>query len=143
MTRFVAEFYGGHGPTTTAIDAPNVEAARAAATLYAEVNPRSRLLAIREEPAYLRVTPEGVVEHLWLRGRFLPLAPGRESIPVPRERVLVFMLEDGSEGPVRAERVPADWDTEDCERYTGGDAGDGVWDRCALVDLEEVKEEKE
>jgi hypothetical protein len=67
---------------------------------------------------------------------------GREPISVQRERVLVFMLEDGSDGPVRVERVPADWDTEDCERYTGGSAGDGLWDRCALVDLEEVKEEE-
>jgi hypothetical protein len=66
----------------------------------------------------------------------------REPISVQRERVLVFMLEDGSDGPVRVERVPADWDTEDCERYTGGSAGDGLWDRCALVDLEEVKEEE-
>jgi hypothetical protein len=75
-------------------------------------------------------------------GRVRVAVTGREPISVQRERVLVFMLEDGSDGPVRVERVPADWDAEDCERYTGGSAGDGLWDRCALVDLEEVKEEE-
>lgn len=94
---------------------------------------------------YLRVRDDnGVVEALWVDGSYRPICPEGAPAPLPEpriERVLVFMLEDGSFGPVHVQRIPPDWDQDDIDRYVNGDVnGVGIWDRCAMTDLQEVSE---
>lgn len=140
MTRFIAEFSRS---TNIAIDAPDRPLARAAAERYGRMNPLAGLLlTLREPPPYLRVTAEGVVEHLSYAGDnngFVPMEPGAEPLEIPRQRVLTLVLVDlPDRPPVEVREIPADWTDEDVERYTNSRAD---WVTASVTYIEPIPEE--